>query len=452
MLVKEEVIPKRIRRQALKKSLHEAGSTGASASIGELYAVPFSSDLGAQPVQIGLLTALSGVVAPFAQLYGTRLLEQGGNRKKIVLTFTLLQALMWIPIATLAIALHFGYLANASATIFIILYTLLIALGNITFPAWFSWIGGLSTENERGKYFSLRNKIIGIIGLIVVLASAFVIDVFRSQGYLLLGFAILFAIATTFRLYSLITLKNQYAPSFKTKQSDHFSFISFLKRMDNFGKFTIYLALFNAALMIASPFFAIYMLEELKFSYVTLMLVTLSSTLVYLLTIPLMGRLSDKYGNKRLLQIANVAFIFSPMPWMIIRDPILLIIIPQLFAGIANAAFVIGTTNFTYDSVSPRHRPLCVAYSNIMVGVGTFVGALLGGFILKYYNSGSEISYILLFGIASFLRFLVAFIYLPKIKEIKHVKKFPSPDLNVLRPTMALQHDLTWIKKVFRTT
>jgi len=87
-----------------------------------------------------------------------------------------------------------------------------------------------------------------------------------------------------------------------------------------------------------------------------------------------------------------------------------------------------------------------------MVGVGTFVGALLGGFILKYYNSGSEISYILLFGIASFLRFLVAFIYLPKIKEIKHVKKFPSPDLNVLRPTMALQHDLTWIKKVFRTT
>jgi len=344
MLVKEEVIPKRIRRQALKKSLHEAGSTGASASIGELYAVPFAKEVGAQPVQIGLLTALSGVVAPFAQLYGTRLLEQGGNRKKIVLTFTLLQALMWIPIATLAIALHFGYLANASATIFIILYTLLIALGNITFPAWFSWIGDLVPENERGKYFSLRNKIIGIIGLIVVLASAFVIDVFRSQGYLLLGFAILFAIATTFRLYSLITLKNQYAPSFKTKQSDHFSFISFLKRMDNFGKFTIYLALFNAALMIASPFFAIYMLEELKFSYVTLMLVTLSSTLVYLLTIPLMGRLSDKYGNKRLLQIANVAFIFSPMPWMIIRDPILLIIIPQLFAGIANAAFVIGTT------------------------------------------------------------------------------------------------------------
>src|SRR3989344_655071 len=126
MLVKEEVIPKRIRRQALKNSLHEASSTGASASIGELYAVPFAKELGAQPVQIGLLTALSGVVAPLAQLYGTRLIEHGGNRKKIVLTFALLQALLWLPIAALAISLHFGYLANASVTIFIILYTLLI--------------------------------------------------------------------------------------------------------------------------------------------------------------------------------------------------------------------------------------------------------------------------------------------------------------------------------------
>ncbi len=452
MLVKEASIPENIRCQALKRSQQEAKSTGASASIGELYAVPFAKEVGAQPIQIGLLSALSGVIAPLAQLYGTRLLEQGSNRKKIVLTFTLLQASMWIPIAALAIALHLGYLANAGALIFIILYTLLVALGNITFPAWFSWIGDLVPENERGKYFSLRNRIIGIIGLIVVLAGAFVMDIFRTRGYLLLGFALLFAIAATFRLYSLVALKSQYAPLFKTKQSDYFSFISFLKRMDNFGKFTLYLALFNAALMVASPFFAVYMLEELKFSYVTLMLVTLSSTLIYLITIPLMGRISDRYGNKRLLQIANVAFIFSPLPWMMLRDPILLIIIPQLFAGVANAAFVIGTTNFTYDSVSPRHRPLCVAYSNIMVGVGTFVGALLGGFILKYYNSGSEVSYIFLFGIAAFLRFLVAFIYLPKIKEIKPVKKFPSPDFNVLNPPRALQHDLTWIKKVFRTT
>ena len=259
-MTSETRIPEKIRRSALKNSLGEAKSSGASASIGELYAVPFAKEVGAQPLQIGLLTALSGMVAPLAQLWGTRLLERGGNRKRIVITFAFFQALMWLSIAGLAIALYQGLLVNAGAHLFILLYTLLVALGNVTFPAWFSWIGDIVPENERGKYFSRRNRIVGIIGLLVVLVGAFVIDIFRTNGYLLLGFALIFACAATFRFGSLVALKQQYAPPLHTKKSDHFSFISFIKRMDNFGKFTLYLALFNAALIFASPFFSIYIL------------------------------------------------------------------------------------------------------------------------------------------------------------------------------------------------
>lgn len=447
---KETRIPEKIRKGALKNSLHEASTSGASTSIDELYAVPFAKEIGAQPYQIGLLTACSGVIAPIAQLWGTRMLERGGDRKRIVIIFALLQAFMWIPIIALAIALHYGLLANASVSLFIVLYTVLVALGKVMYPAWFSWIGDLVPEHERGKYFSKRNRIIAFIGLLVVLLGAFIIDLFRTKGYLLLGFALLFAVAGTLRFGSVLALKQQYAPPFTTKPRDHFSMLSFLKRMDNYGKFTVYLALFNAALMFASPFFAIYMLEELKFNYVTLMMVTLSSTLIYLLAMPLMGKFSDKYGNKRLLEIANFAFIFSPLPWIIVKDPMFLIIIPQLFAGVANAAFAIGATNFTFDAVSPRHRPLCVAYSNIMIGIGTFVGAILGGLVLTYYRPSTGTPYFFLFGMAALLRFLVAFIYLPHIKEVKSVPAIPKPQINVLHPGKTLQHDIIWIKKILK--
>ncbi len=449
---KEATVPDNLRRPALTRSLQEASASGASASIGELYAVPFAKEAGAQPIHVGFLTAFSGVIAPIAQLGGTYLLEHGENRKRIVLTFATLQALLWLPIAALALALFYGFLASAGIWLFIALYSFVVALGNVTFPAWFSWIGDLVPERERGKYFSARNRIIGIIGLFVVLAGAFLIDLLKTRGYLLLGFAFLFALAATLRFISLFFFSRQYAPPFRATPRDHFSLLAFLKRMDNFGKFSVYLALFNAALMVASPFFAIYMLEELKFTYVSLMLVSLSSTLIYLLAMPLIGKYSDRYGNKHLLQIANICFVFSPLPWIFIRDPLLLIIIPQLFAGVANAAFVIGATNFTYDAVSPRHRPLCVAYSNILVGIGTFIGALLGGLLLTLYKPATSTSFFFLFGMASLLRFLVALIYLPKIKEVKPVSAFPAPDLDVLHPTKALQHDITWVKKVFRPT
>ncbi len=447
MRKKEDFVSPRVRGDTKKQSLQEAGTSGASTSIGELYAVPFAKEIGAQPIQVGFLTALSGIIAPLVQLFGTHLLERGKNRKQIVLTFVFFQSIMWLPIIALAIAIQTGHLAQASTSLFILLYTLLVALGNVTFPAWFSWIGDLIPEHERGKYFSVRNRIIGVVGLVVVLGGAFIIDLFRTRGYILLGFALIFACAATCRLGSLLALKRIDDPPFKSRSRDHFSFISFLKRMDNFGKFSLYLAAFNAALMFASPFFALYMLEELKFSYVTLMLVTLSSTLVYLLVIPLMGKFSDRYGNKRLLHIANIAFIFSPLPWIIVRDPLLLIIIPQLFAGVANAALVIGATNFTYDAVSPRHRPLCVTYSNILVGGGTFIGAMLGGLVLKYHPTAST-SYLYLFGMASLFRFLVAFIGLPKIKEVKPVEQMPSLPLDITHPVKTIQQDVTWMRRM----
>src|SRR3989344_2059899 len=102
---KEISLPKNLRDPAIKYSLKEAGTTGTSSTIGEL-------------------TAFSGVVAPLAELYGAHLLEHGNNRKKIVLSFAFFQALLWIPLILLAIAVYHGYFVDTSVTIFIVLYTL----------------------------------------------------------------------------------------------------------------------------------------------------------------------------------------------------------------------------------------------------------------------------------------------------------------------------------------
>ena len=223
-----------------------------------------------------------------------------------------------------------------------------------------------------------------------------------------------------------------------------------MKKMDNYGKFSIYLAFFNGAIMIASPFFAVYMLQYLKFSYVTFMIISISSTVVYLLSIPIAGKFSDRYGNVKLMHVANVLFILTPILWIFIKNPFWLIGIPQVISGLANAAFIIAATNFNYDAVSPEKRGLCVSYNNILVGAGMFIGPIIGGLIVNYYHPSALNPYLFLFGVAAFFRLVVGLIFLPGIKEVKKIKYIPNFSMEVTHPWKAIHNDVSWLKHIVK--
>ena len=446
---KEEGANDRKKQKALSVSIKEGCAAGVSSSIGETYITPMALAVNTQPLQIGFLNSIPGIAGPLAQLFGSKLMESL-SRKKIVMLFVLMQALLWIPIGLLAVLVHFNILTSNAPIYLIIAYTIVVIAGSVAHPAWFSWMGDLVPASDRGKYFSLRNRAIGTTGLVTVLAGAFMLDLFKTQGYILLGFALLFAIASTSRMISYILLGKQYSPKFRVLKRDYFSFWQFMKKMDNYGKFSIYLAFFNGAIMIASPFFAVYMLQYLKFSYVTFMIISISSTVVYLLSIPIAGKFSDRYGNVKLMHVANVLFILTPILWIFIKNPFWLIGIPQVISGLANAAFIIAATNFNYDAVSPEKRGLCVSYNNILVGAGMFIGPIIGGLIVNYYHPSALNPYLFLFGVAAFFRLVVGLIFLPGIKEVKKIKYIPNFSMEVTHPWKAIHNDVSWLKHIVK--
>ena len=442
-------ISEKIRKKSLSLSVKDGCATGVAQNLGDEYMTPYALILNAQPIHIGILHSITGLLSPLGQYIGSKLMKRF-SRKKIVINFALMQGLMWIPIVLLAILMYFDIARAYLPWLLILFYTAIVIVGSVKYPAWFSWIGDLVPEKHRGKYFSLRNKLIGIVGLIAALIASFVLDFAKEAGMVLIGFSILFIGAGAARMFSTYFLKKEYAPKLKLNDGDYFSFKDFIKKMDNFGRFAIYLGLFNLSIMMASPFFTVYMLEELKFSYITFMIVSLSSTAVYLLALPWVGSFGDKYGNKKLLVISNFLFVLGPIAWIFLKDPIMLIAIPQIIAGIANAAFVISSTNFIYDSVSQKHRALCLTYSNIFAGVGIFIGSIAGGLILNYYHPTSINPYLFLFGVAAVIRLLVAIIYLPKIKEANNVKSIPLPSFEINHPIRAAYANFVWLKQILR--
>ncbi len=437
------------KQRALEISVKEGSATSFSNGISTTYISLFALAMKATTVQIGLLNSLSGFLAPLAQLYGSRMMDHK-SRKKIVLKFVLLEALMWIPIAILGILFWKNILNEFMVPALVILYTILAITGSIVIPAWFSWMGDLIPEQDRGRYLSKRNQITGAVGLLGVLLGALVLDIFETRGFIFLGFSILFVLACTFRLIALHLFRKQFSPSIKIKKEDYFSLYSFLKRFDNYGKFAVYLGFFNLAIMIASPFFVVYMRNVLQFNYLTLTIISISSSTFYLLFSPLAGKFSDKYGNKKLFYAGNLFFVFSPIVWLFIKSPILLILVPQLIAGLANACFVISTTNFTYSAVKPEKRGICIAYTNVISGVGIFIGSLLGGFLIKIFSEHFQNPYFIIFAIASLSRLIVGLLFIPHLKDESKPNKLHPMRIVLAHHSRPVSAEIGWFRKIAR--
>lgn len=441
------------KEKALKTSLKEGAFNSFSVSLGDTYITPFALALKANTVHIGLISSLIGLLSPIAQFYSNKLMKHH-SRKNIAITFGMIQAFLWIPIALIAYANIQSWSTNNIIYLLIALYTGIAITSGFVYTAWFSWLGDLVPEKTRGKYFGKRTMYNGITGVLAIILGAFILDLFKTRGLVLVGFFIIFSVTSIIKLASLIYLKEQYAPAFKQKNNDFFSLWAFIKNFDNFGKFAVYYALFHVALMIASPFYSVYMLQELQFSYITFMAVALSGTVFHLVSAPLIGKWADRYGNKKIFVLGAILLSANPFLWMVLTNPWHLIFIAQLLVGIANACLAIAVTDFVLDSTSQRHRGICISYTNILTGVGIFIGALLGGFLIKYVEFGVLKQFMLVFLISGITRFAVSIFILPQVKEIRRVKQIhlTIPSLHHLNPFRFFTHHFESLSHMHKNT
>ncbi len=414
------IIKKRIKK-SLDVSIKEGSFAAVTNSFGNSYFSPYALALNATSSQIGILSGLSSLLPGIIQLHSSKLVEKY-SRKKIAMLAAFFQALMLLPIIALAYFFYVGY----DVSWFLIgAIALFYCAGAVIHPVWFSWMGSLVAKEERGRYFSKRNKISGFFGLTTMILAALILDFSRTLGLVLVGFGILFLTASIFRFITVFLFKQQYEPHLKVRKKDYFSFWQFLKKAPYtpFGVFTIFTAFMMFAKNIAGPFFAVYMLKDLGFSYIWFMAITVSGTVFQLVFYPLLGKYSDNFGNVSLLRVACFSLILTPLLWLVSANPLYLMIVPGLVGGFAWAGFHLATNNYIYDSVSQEKRTFGLSYHNLLVGVGLFTGASLGSFLI-FLDVSFMNSILFVFLVSVFVRVLVVFVGIRYLKEVRHVDHF----------------------------
>ncbi len=408
----------RFKQNPFYKSLTLSWKEGIAASVMQVsvdeYLIPLGLFLGATPMDIGFLVAVPHLLGSLSQFLAVKAVERTGSRLRFLVRASFFQALFLTPLALFPL---FTFPSRILALIFAV--TLFRILANLIATVWGSLSSDYLAPEERGKYFGWRSRITGLAGMVAMILGGILLNAFKAIS-MAIGFCVLFGITAVARFISSKLMAQMQDVPEQKKPGDKFTFLMFLRsfRKSNFVKFVFYVASITFATMLAAPYFSVYMLRDLRFSYLTYMCIHMGALIASLVSFPIWGKHADRIGNAKVLKTTSLLIPLIPILWLFSSNPVYLFMI-EIFAGFAWGGFNLCSLNFIYDAVSPGKRMRCLGYFSFINGVATFMGAGLGGYLAERlpFLSGSRI--LALFVISAALRFLSHFLLSRHFHEVR---------------------------------
>lgn len=413
--------------------------------VGETYFAAFGVFLGGTPLQIGALATLPPLVGALFQAAGMRLAEQLRSRRDMIVHAIKLQALVCVPLGAISFVFGPSWWAVSALILLVTLYHMTIGL---IAPVWNSLIGDLVPPTSRGEFFGFRNKWMAMFTFGGVFAAGQFVHMCKQWGITEVGFAVVFAIAGVSRYLSGFIFARVPDESLHVPHESRFTFWQFVVRArhSNFVKFVFFVSCMNFATALSGPYFAMYMFNDLKFSYQEYMLVVASVVVAQFAVMRSWGVLSDQFGNRQIMKMCGLFVSLNPILWLLSSNFWFVIFI-QLYSGVFWAGFNLAAANFVFDAVSPPKRARCFAYQAIINGVLVCLGSTVGGYMATRLPPGAsqpfaifveESRFLILFVCSGFMRLMSMVVVFPTFAEVRRVQKIRSHQLLIrvtsLRP------------------
>jgi len=453
------IVQKKIER-SLNLSVKEGAFSSVASNFSLSYFGPAALALNASAVQMGILYAIINLLPSLVQLK-TAILIRKFSRKGMVLKGVMGKILIILPLLLIGFLHWIG--VPHMVWVFIGLVGLHYTCTAIANPAWFSWMGSLVSEQKRGSYFSNRNRVAGLFGVVTMILGAFILDGVKKVGvggdivgFTLIGFGILFSLSGVSRFFSWNALRKVYEPRLKIRKKDFFSLKDFLRHCVEtpLGRFSLFAGMFTFVVGISAPYWAVYMLRDLGMSYIWYIAIIVSAIIFQLMFLPLLGKFSDRFGNIKLMKTCSLLAGLVPFLWIMsvfiendLAVKIYLAIVPAVVGGFAWAGYNLALNNYVYDAVEKRQLGFGLSYMNLLVGIGGFLGAGFGA-LLAWIDVSFMNPMLFIFMISGIGRISVSLYGSKFLHEVRNVKKFSSeflvrefvPAEGVVRGVHYLEH------------
>ncbi len=368
-------------RQTLVYSQKEAVASASMTATGDNFFNAFAIYLQASTMQMGWLTAFPQLLGAVMQLFSVWLGAWLPCRHLVTATAAF-QAVVVLLLALLAV-----FRPDNAMVLLIVLAMLYHSALSLIQPQWRAWMGSLVPKNRRGVFFAARTRLTMASSLAVFIGGGLLLHAGQSLDLAWLGFGILFSIAAAGRFLSSRYLWKMHDPDAHHTLEGSRVFVSTLREIHQalhepvFRHYSFFVAGMQGMVAISAPFFTVYMLRDLGFSYIQFSLNSVASIATQFLTLKLWGRISDRHGNRFVMLGCSSMIPVIPALWLLSTDFYFLLLV-QAVSGFFWSGFTLSTANYLYD-IRP-HRTNFATYAAVQSALGAvlvFFGAVFGGYL-----------------------------------------------------------------------
>jgi len=236
--------------------------------------------------------------------------------------------------------------------------------------------------NDQASLYTLAG-LLGAIAFVALCLAGALLSFLEQQQLLWVGFAVMFLIAGLCRSASAFLLcKIADLPPHESVQNPT-CFIVFLRTgmSENFRYFLLFSGLMHSAVLVAGPFFVIYVLQDLHLTHWQYGTWPAAGIIGQFLTLSAWGQFGDRCGNKALLTFTGLLVAFLPMLYLLGTAWLFLVTV-NFFGGVVWAGLGLGLNNYVFDAVQPTDRGKAVAVSSIVNAIGWAMGTVVGSVLI----------------------------------------------------------------------
>lgn len=420
------MVPYKKIKENVKKNMHFSIMDGVfwvlMNTIAITFLAPYIIELGANPLQVGLLSSLPIFISAFTVLLSYKILKYFRSKKAPVILSVTIQAALWIPIALT----HVLFKENLAIWFAIIIYILIYTCGIIIYPIYTDWFRRLLPISIMGNFFARKHIIIETISIFVILGIGYFLD-FINSNETLIGFSIIFLFAGVARFISSRYLNKIDVTEDRESILRETSEVrtSILKRFNNdvinnriFLNYLIFIVLFYFGFYIGTVYWPYFLLKVLNYSYSGYIWWKVALVSGTILSLSYWGYISDNYG---VIKIIKTTSFF--MPLLVIIPAIFyysnfIIIFMSFLSGVVLGGFNLAINNYLYKNIKKdviHYTSYFIIIQSTAILLGTLFGALVIKLAQNHFNNDLY-ALLAVFIVSGIFRF-IAYLYSNNLKD-----------------------------------
>lgn len=348
------------------------------------FLVSFALLLGASNTLVGLIAAVSPLTQ-LLQIPAIYLVDRAGSRMVFVVCSSFLSRISWLLIALIPWLVA----SDLRLTALFACLILYFSLGSISACGFNSWIRDFVPEKIMGRYFSKR--------LAIATAAAAVGAVLAGVGLEIgkwyspsqfVPYSILFMIGGISGLAGVRFIPR--IPEPRTIVQTRQGLLVALGgpfRDRNFLRLLMFLGTWFFAINLSGPFYAVYMIKELKLSIPLVVGLSVVSQVTSIMSFRIWGRTADIFSNKSVLFVSAYMYIATVLLWPLLALfgtyflTIPLLVAIHALTGISAAGLNLCTGNIALKAAPLGKATAFLAVNTLVHGLAAATAPVLGGII-----------------------------------------------------------------------